>query len=1104
MKKLLAILFLTASIATAQTFKIRLLPTAATQSQDAFVAIDDTSMKKMTAPAFVVKYVGSGTQNYIPKWNNAGGTTIGNSLLFDSTATHTVGKVFRLDGLILKNGSYGNGKVLTSDANGLASWATPAASGVTSVATSYGLSGGTITSTGTLKVDTTSGTGDAKVATQYYVKTHNVVGATTNTVLKATSSTTAGNSSITDDGTTIGLVKRSTVGTIFSDDFKRASLGGNYTSSLATATLTFPSSLKLNATGGNNGTGNYITYTAVANDYDEYKITCRFIPKTISSTPNGFGLLMAGTYYTLRANLNINAGNLNVIFQDASATVIQTSGTLMTAAVGDTITYTLERLRNVVTATVWNETSGVTAKYIYNAVPVTFGGVTSYPLPGMYSAGINFLGGTQDIVLLKAESPTVIGKKVVVMGNSIATGYGSSQFNNRWVAKLFKGDFNLVNTSAGANETTNDCRLKINEIVALDPDYAIFNYGVNGGESVTTYRQYVTSIVDTLIAAGITPILVSLVPQGTTTITDRNTELSTLAGIKGIKYVNCFTTLTGGAGITMSAGYGTAPHPNDAGHAVMAAIIANQCPELFTGENNIRFDNIPATFTPPKYYAGFDFNGNMVKEFSGGANWGSVGNTGTLDRTNFIGTLDDVPLTFKVNNYISGRVSGATGTPIYSTMLGYRADEAGTSGTNCVGIGSFALNHNTGINNIGMGYGALYTNTSGNYNVGIGNQALYLLNGGEKNIAIGNGSQTSATGSNNVSIGSATLPGATGNYNVAIGSVACGSFAGSNNVAVGGFSISNGSGGNNAAVGYAALYQSGSAASCAALGYYAAGFTTGSNNTAMGYQALYTNTSGTNNTVLGYQADMLGTNYTNATAIGNGAKSGGSNLFVLGNTSVKVGVAMTTPTAKLHLPAQTSAASDAALKFTAGTLLGTIEAMTIENDTMGFYQTNSAVNRYAVGGVIKDFYADANNTSTTETDLYTYTTKANTLKRNGEKLTAYYSGTFNDVTATCQLKVLFGGTTIFDSGAITVGSTGAWAVDVKMIRTASTTVRSTVTMTTGTATTMVYCTETDLTGLTLSGTNIFKITGTAGGASGGSSDITGKMGAINWHGAANN
>lgn len=144
---------------------------------------------------------------------------------------------------------------------------------------------------------------------------------------------------------------------------------------------------------------------------------------------------------------------------------------------------------------------------------------------------------------------------------------------------------------------------------------------------------------------------------------------------------------------------------------------------------------------------------------------------------------------------------------------------------------------------------------------------------------------------------------------------------------------------------------------------------------------------------------------------------------------------------------------------------------------------------------IKDEYADVNNTSTTETDLYSFTTPANSLYSNGEKIKAIYSGTNNDATATTQLKVYFAGTSIGDTGALTV-VVGPWEANVLIIKTGSTTARASVSISTPGASTPVYVKQTDLTGLTLTGTNILKITGTAGGGTGGSSDITGKFSTV--------
>ncbi len=47
--------------------------------------------------------------------------------------------------------------------------------------------------------------------------------------------------------------------------------------------------------------------------------------------------------------------------------------------------------------------------------------------------------------------------------------------------------------------------------------------------------------------------------------------------------------------------------------------------------------------------------------------WSLTGNSGTVDGTNFIGTTDNVPLSFRTNNTISGRIDPISG----STSFGY-------------------------------------------------------------------------------------------------------------------------------------------------------------------------------------------------------------------------------------------------------------------------------------------------------------------------------------------------------------------------------------------------------------------------------------------------
>lgn len=148
----------------------------------------------------------------------------------------------------------------------------------------------------------------------------------------------------------------------------------------------------------------------------------------------------------------------------------------------------------------------------------------------------------------------------------------------------------------------------------------------------------------------------------------------------------------------------------------------------------------------------------------------------------------------------------------------------------------------------------------------------------------------------------------------------------------------------------------------------------------------------------------------------------------------------------------------------------------------------------AVGGVISDSYADVT-VGGAEADIYSLTTNAGTLGANGDKLVASYGVNFvTGGTELCQLKAYFAGTAIWDSTGVapTTGTTSARVI-VEIIRVSTTVVRYSVSLNTTGASGFVYCTVGELTGLTLSGTNILKLTGTSSGVGSGSGDIIGKM-----------
>jgi hypothetical protein len=145
--------------------------------------------------------------------------------------------------------------------------------------------------------------------------------------------------------------------------------------------------------------------------------------------------------------------------------------------------------------------------------------------------------------------------------------------------------------------------------------------------------------------------------------------------------------------------------------------------------------------------------------------WSLGGNAGTDPAINFIGTRDNQPLVFRVNNVRAGLVNVTQG----NTALGYSALFNNSSGTSNAAFGSSALYANTvgsdnaahgmnallsntsGSDNTANGYLSLYSNTTGSYNTAVGVRTLQSNIGGSYNTAIGylanvgNGNLTNAT-----------------------------------------------------------------------------------------------------------------------------------------------------------------------------------------------------------------------------------------------------------------------------------------------------------------------------------------------------------------------
>jgi len=139
------------------------------------------------------------------------------------------------------------------------------------------------------------------------------------------------------------------------------------------------------------------------------------------------------------------------------------------------------------------------------------------------------------------------------------------------------------------------------------------------------------------------------------------------------------------------------------------------------------------------------------------------------------------------------------------------------------------------------------------------------------------------------------------------------------------------------------------------------------------------------------------------------------------------------------------------------------------------YETNVSFLRYGKGGSVNESITTVDTVGTTETDLFSYTSPAGFFTNIGDKCNIDLGGVVVGNANGKTFKFYFGGTVIFNTGALTLTANAAWHISIKLIMTSSTKVRYIVSMITDRSASLVSSGE--FTG-TLTASNIIKLTGT--------------------------
>ncbi|MBL0144824.1 MAG: hypothetical protein IPP48_02755 [Chitinophagaceae bacterium] len=294
--------------------------------------------------------------------------------------------------------------------------------------------------------------------------------------------------------------------------------------------------------------------------------------------------------------------------------------------------------------------------------------------------------------------------------------------------------------------------------------------------------------------------------------------------------------------------------------------------------------------------------------------WKTTGNTGTNTTNHFIGTKDNVPLSFRQNDKWIGRLDATNKNYFIGGNAGFNA-----MGINNVAIGDSAFGNTTtaaAYSNIAIGSKALFSNQTAHNVVAIGDSALLLSKWNNtvasENTAIGSKAlMSSITGGGNTAIGYHALLNSLSDGNTAVGSNSLSALiTGFSNTALGTDALAYATDVSfNTAIGKGA----GSLINAnlnTYLGYKAGNINVSHSNTAVGANAMDNNNAGSQNTAIGVQAEISNSpTITNATAIGANSFVSQSNSLVLGSifgvngatASTNVGIGTTNPLTTLDV-----------------------------------------------------------------------------------------------------------------------------------------------------------------------------------------------------------
>lgn len=373
------------------------------------------------------------------------------------------------------------------------------------------------------------------------------------------------------------------IGTVWSDDFNRASLGSNW-AVLGGANVSIVSN-KLQFADTNQNISRQVYYQPWQTCSDAWSIlwTERFAALNSSSVGVGVGLknfqAFGGddwNYNLLLAGAGSNLGKVLIQqFDGVSNQNILASGLPIALNAGDPVDCSLTRLHWTLSAVVSNR-----ANAQVSSIAITFSPTPHQPTPVISRICFYPLGGTVSVdnvsFVINRRKPA----RFIFIGASATEGWNATSYDRSFVA-VVQSNFNEVvcHDSASYNTTTNELDV-VPEILAQQPGTAILMIGGNDlyfNVPTDRWQANYSNLVAQLQAAGVYVKHCLPTPRNTQDLRPLKSWIQATYPSNSI--IDCWTPLvTNGYFITAAYDSGDGVHPNDAGHLLVGQIVRTNLP----------------------------------------------------------------------------------------------------------------------------------------------------------------------------------------------------------------------------------------------------------------------------------------------------------------------------------------------------------------------------------------------------------------------------------------------------------------------------------------------------------------------------------------------